>query len=405
MPSSPKQIIAITSTRSEDSRRLLRSIGAYCNQSQPWSILVDDDLRSVNNQAWLFSKQWDGILVNIFDPSIVLGCKQRGIPCIDLNDESDIVPGVPKIRPDNEAMGHLVAEHYKERGYRRFAFCGFSDQHWSEERKRGFIEAVTLLGYKCFDFETIYRDEHKTLHPDLVPDWEHQERERIKQWLKALPQPIAIMAANDHRATQLIDACSELGINVPNDIAIVGANDNTLRCELRQPSISSIPINAKAMAKLTVDTMNGLIAGNAVPFVEKRVEPLDVVTRQSSDALAISDPTIARATLLIRNRHGIEVDVPGLAKQVHSSRSQLERGFRKHLGHSPQTEIRLAQSAYVKELLLTTNLPINEIATVTGFKHPEYMNVVFKKLTGETPGQFRIRTSDTVHNASQQATT
>ncbi|MBK1876695.1 XylR family transcriptional regulator [Pelagicoccus mobilis] len=390
-----KQIIIITSTIADEARRFLRSIGAQSRQKTPWRIHLDENLEGQPNVDWIFSKPWDGVITNCFDQSIVKGCVERGIPCIDLNDDTPIVSGVPKIRPDNEAMGHMVAEHFKERGYTNFAFCGYRGEVWSEERRNGFEEAVKLLGSECNSFETSFRDEDKTVHLLNEPDWEQSERERIKKWISTLPQPVAIMAANDHRATQVIDACQELDIQVPNEAAIVGANDNTVRCELRHPSISSIPVNAKAKAKTIADTLNALMAGGEAPFEEYRVEPLEVVCRQSSDALAIADPIIARATQLIRKQHGIDMDVANLAQQVSSSRSQLERGFRKHLGHSPQTEIRQVQVAYVKQLLLTTNVPANEIALLAGFKHPEYMNVVFKKVTGETPGQFRHRISDT----------
>lgn len=391
----PKQIIIITPTIADEARRFLCSIGAQSGQAVPWRIHLDENLEGKTNLDWLFSKSWDGVIVNRFNQAIAKGCVKRGIPCIDINDESPIMPGVPKIRPDNEAMGHMVAEHFKERGYTNFAFCGYAGQVWSEERRAGFSDAAKLLGRNCQFFETSYRDEDKTIHLVKQPDWEHTERARIKEWLKTLPQPVAIMAANDHRATQVIDACQELGIHVPNDAAIVGANDNSVRCELRHPSISSIPVNAKAKAKMIAETLNTLMAGGDAPFVEERIEPLEVVCRQSSDALAIKDPIIAKAAHIIRKQHGTEIDVESLAKQVNSSRSQLERGFRKFLGHSPQAEIRQVQVSYVKELLLTTSLPANEIALLAGFKHPEYMNVVFKKVTGETPGQYRHRISDT----------
>lgn len=389
--SEPKRVIIITDTGSDETRRLLLAIAAHERQAANWQIHLDEKLKSVADPSWLFDKKWDGVIVNAFNTEIVRGCLERRIPCIDINDETPSIPGAPKVRPDNEAFGHIVAEHFSERGYENFAYCGFSGESWSEERMSGFLEATQLLGSKCEVFETPYRHSSQILNIDLDPDWDKKECEGIKHWLKSLKLPTAIMAPNDQRAIHLIDASLALGLQIPNEIAIVGTNNNSIRCELRYPSISSIPVNAKAMGKVIVDTLNNLMKGE-VPKVQKfRIEPLDVVVRQSSDSLAISDPIIAKATNLIRKKRGIDLQVEEIAEEVHSSRSQLERGFRKHLGHSPQAEIRRVQISYVKQLLLNTELSANQIALKAGFKHPEYMNVVFKKVTGETPGAFRSR--------------
>ncbi len=390
-----KNILISTSTRREGTRLMIRAIAAYGDVSSTWRIYIDDDMRAASDTEWLFSKEWDGIVLNSSNQEIAKQCQSRGIPCIDINDETGSIPGIPKIRPDNAGLGHIAAEHLRDRGFRRFAYCGFSDQKWAQERKNGFREAVELMDSPIEVFETAYQDSENQLRPKTEFDWHRNETESISQWLKTLKTPVGIMACNDLRAVQIIDACIDLEARLPDDFAIIGGGNEAFRCEIRQPSISSVPVNFHEHGRCIARTMQALLNKEADVPAEQLIEPTDAILRQSSDALAIDDPIVERAVRVLRDANGIGITVDQLAKAASSSRSQLERGFRKYFGHSPQTEIRQCQIAYIKSLLTGTDMTLYDIALVLGFKHPEYMSVVFKKLTGESPGVYRERMAET----------
>ncbi|KAF0092950.1 MAG: LacI family transcriptional regulator [Puniceicoccaceae bacterium 5H] len=381
MPSR-KKIALIVETRLEENVRVLNGMAAYLRFEGKWSAFIDDRAEAVHRPEWLFREHWDGIIVRHSCTRIIEECLQRGIPCVDLSDDTRTVSGVPKVRPDNVAIGHVGAEHLMERGHKHFAYCGFSSESWSLERRQGFTESLKLAGFEPVVFESAYDVETE-------PHWDIEEEQRISEWLAPLPRPIAIMACNDLRALQVVKACRLLNIEVPEEISVLGVNNETIRCEMAHPALSSVPVNALAYGKTAAATLDALMAGEPIPAAEQLIEPTEVVARRSTDALAIEDPVIAKALNFIRERATSGITVEEVVKQSHISRSLLERRFRKYLARSPQMEIRHVQVQRIKQMLAETDYPLATIAELAGFEHPEYMSVVFKRITHLTPGQFR----------------
>lgn len=156
-----------------------------------------------------------------------------------------------------------------------------------------------------------------------------------------------------------------------------------------RPPLSSVAPNPERIGYEAAALLDHLMAGGQPPQQELLVEPLGVTTRQSTDVLALDDSTLAAAVRYIREHACEGITVPEVLKRVPLRRIELERQFRKYLGHSPQAEIRAVQLKRIKQLLAETDLPLEQIARLAGYKHPEYMNVVFKRLTGQTPGRYR----------------
>lgn len=384
MPASEtKSVALVLQTRLEENVSILKGIAAYERNHADWAFFLDDQAMSVTNPSWLFRKDWDGVLCRHRFPMILEECVKRGIPCVDLEDSLRAIPGVPKVRPDNRAVGHVGAEHFLDRGFRHFAFCGFDSEHWAVERRSGFVEALAAMNLKCETLETQYSHE-------LTPDWDLQEQARIRDWLRTLPHPCGIMACNDLRALQVINAAHEIGLRIPEEIAVVGANNETVRAEISHPPLSSVPLNALDWGHQAAQLLHAMMQGATVA-AESFVDPLPVVVRRSTDALAIEDPAIAEALRIIHLEACHNLRVEELARRVSVSRSLLERRFRKLLRRTPQEEIRNARISRTKQLLIETDKTLAEIAEMTGFEHPEYLSVMFKRLTNETPRDFRQR--------------
>jgi len=212
--------------------------------------------------------------------------------------------------------------------------------------------------------------------------------------LKPLPKPIAIMACNDMRALQVIGAAHSTGFLVPEEVAILGANNDLIRCDLADPALSSVAPNAFQSGFRAANMLRDMLAGRRPKELDQRVEAIGVVTRHSTDVLAVEDRNVVSALSFIREEacNGISVDL--VLQHAHTSRSQLERKFRQHIGRSPQAEIRRVQLKKIRQLLLETDFPLKRIAELTGFEHMEYMCVLFKRLTGESPGTFRASMQD-----------
>jgi LacI family transcriptional regulator len=379
------QVLLIFLTRIEDSMPMLKGISHYERTHEIWTAFHDDQAHAEKDSHWLSSRKWDGVISRHTSPQLVKTCARRRIPLVDLHD-APAFPGVPKIRPDNVSIGHQGAEHFMERGHQHFGFSGYSSESWSRERRDGFMEALQLAGRKC--------DLHDVSYPgDLTPIWDSEQITTLGDWLRNLPKPVAIMACNDMRAQQIITAAHLNNMLVPDEVAVLGVNNDPLRCELAYPQLSSVAPNAFMSGYQAAETLAGMLQGRRPANYDARIEPSGVVTRLSTDTLAIADRSVGAAISFIRERACRGITVDEVVKHAHASRSQLEKKFRAHLGRSPQAEIRRVQIGKIRQLLAETDFPLKRVAELTGFEHVEYMCVLFKRVTGDSPGVFRKKSS------------
>jgi len=371
---------------------MLKGITHYERSHGKWAAFLDDEARAENDPRWLRGKRWNGVISRHTTPALVRGCAELGIPLVDLND-CPAYPGVPKVRPDNVALGHLGAEHFLERGFVNFGYSGFGNLGWACERRDGYLEALRLAGRSCELFEVDYPGE-------TTPLWDARQTTALAAWLSGLRKPVAVMSCVDMRAFQAIGAAQSVGLLVPEEVALIGVNNDAIRCELSYPPLSSVAPNAFQSGYHAAEMLDRMMAGAPPGARELLIEPLGVVTRPSSDILAIDDKTMANALGFIRERACHGTNVEQVMRAAFASRSQLEKKFRRFLGRSPQAEIRRVQVAKIRQLLVETDFPLKKIADLTGFEHVEYMCVVFKRLTGESPGGYRKKTQAKVGPAT-----
>lgn len=392
-PTSPAmrpKVLLVILMRFEEAARILQGIVQHERSHRQWSTFLDDEARTESDPGFLRGEKWGGVISLHTSPALVQNCAELGIPLVDLHDTRPF-PGVPKIRPDNTAIGHLGAEHFLERGFRNFAFCGFGNEGWSCERRDGFTEALRLAGHSCTVLDIEY--------PGVItPEWDAEQTTLLSAWLESLPKPVAIMACVDVRAFQVIAAATRAELHVPEEIALLGVNNDVMRCELSYPSLSSVAIDAHQSGYRAAEVLDRMIHGEDPGPLDVRIEPLHVVTRLSTDILAVGDKNVTTALSFIRQRACQGLSVDEVVAHASLSRSQLERKFRHFIGRSPQAEIRRVQVDRIKEMLTETDLPLKDIASTTGFEHSEYLSVVFKRLTGTTPGKYRKRTQSTIRS-------
>jgi LacI family transcriptional regulator len=219
------------------------------------------------------------------NPSLARVMAKRRIPLIDLNDWYRGL-GFPQIVSDMEAIGALGAEHLIERGFRNLAFCGFSGELWCNERQAGFARVAREHGGNlCGTYATPWAD--LRAHPWQV------ERDWIARWLRTLPRPLGVMACNDVRGQHVLDACAQIKASVPDEIAVVGVDNSEPFCELCSPPLSSVVPNAERIGYEAAALLDGWLRGEKVEPITRKILPLNVVARQSTDTLAIEDLPIA----------------------------------------------------------------------------------------------------------------
>jgi LacI family transcriptional regulator len=367
----------------EESTTMLKGIALYTRSHRAWQAFLDDEAKAEGDPSWIRERRWSGVISRHTTPGMVEACAGLKIPLVDLSDSEPYL-NVPKIRPDNAGVGHLGAEHFLERGFRHLAFSGFGNCGWACERRDGFVEAARLE-----DREVVV---HDVDYPgDLTPDWDDAQTAQLVQWLDQLPKPVGVMACNDMRALQVMAAAEAAQLPVPEQVAILGANNDSVRCDLAYPPLSSVATDPFQSGHLAAETLDRLMRGLPVEHPQLRVDPRGVVTRHSTDVLAVDDRNVAAALSFIREHACDGITVDQVLRRAAASRSQLEKKFRRYLGRSPQAEIRRVQIERIQRLLGETDYPLKKIAELTGFEHEEYMSVVFKRITKLTPGEFRRR--------------
>jgi LacI family transcriptional regulator len=371
------RVALLIETSNEYARDLLRGIIAYIREHRPWSIYLSEQGRGGAPPAWL--RHWDGhgIIARIENRHIARAVRATGLPAVDVS-AARLVPELPWVETDDQAISALAAEHLLERGFRHFAFCGAERFQWSLWRRDAFVATIRAAGYDC----QVFADGGGPAD---------QEQARLGRWVRGLAKPVGVMAAYDLRGRQVIDACREEEIAVPDELAVVGVDNDELICELCDPPMSSVRPQAERTGYAAARLLDEMLNGRPLRERALRIAPQAVITRRSSDVLAIEDAEISALVRFIRDNACDGIDVGDLLRRTALSRRVLESRFRALFGHTPHEQILRAKLARVKELLLDSELTLAEIAERSGFAHVEYLSVVFKKKVGQTPSAFRAK--------------
>jgi LacI family transcriptional regulator len=381
----PRVALLIESSRSYG-RELLMGIAKYLRIHGPWSIEFEEGDPAEHFPKWFERWKWDGVIARVFTPKMAEVLERAGAPVVDLSGnlpESRFA----RIRSDEEAVGALAAEHLLARGFKNFAFFGFNGMDWSDWRRATFERRLAASGFTCHAFESESPSPSRSA-AESGAYGERQERE-VMAWLRGLPKPCGVMACNDVRGRTLLNCCREIGVPVPDEVAVIGVDKDEIFCELSDIPLSSVILNTQQIGFEAAALLDRLMAGESAQPACILVKPIGVMARQSTDVLAIDDPHLAAALKLIRERACDGLNVDSLLKSIPLSRSVLERRFAQILGSSPKAEILRVRLERVCRLLAESDLSLAEISHKAGFEHPEYMSRLFKKKMGITPGEFR----------------
>lgn len=377
-------VLLIVETAMSFGRGVLEGISQYLVENPPWSVQLDLRELMVTPPAWLKSWDGDGIITRSTTPEMAALISKSGIPTVNLTDIYGD-PRIPSIWNDHDAIGQLAAEHLLQRGLRHFAFCGFTHHHWSEARHRGFKNHVLQhdANADVLFHSSDWAQARRT-------GWETQQA-KIVQWLLDLPKPIGVLACNDFRGQHVLEACRVAQISVPDQVAVIGVDNDQVICDFCQPSLSSVIPAADRIGFEAARMLDQLMRNEEPIERHVKIAPLGIAARQSTDVMTIDDAEVVAALKIIRERACDGLSVAEILEKIPIARSSLERRFTKFIGRSPQAEIRNVQMKRAQQLLRETKLPLFQVASLTGFKHSEYFSVVFKRETGQTPGQYRCR--------------
>ncbi|WP_437203580.1 substrate-binding domain-containing protein [Planctomicrobium sp. SH664] len=323
----------------------------------------------------------EGILARIGNQA--LGETIRGLnrPVVDLKG---IVPdlGIPYVGSDHRAVGEVAIDHLWEKGLRHFSFCALppSTANYREARFKWFARRVAKRKGEVHPGPVI--------NEAMLESWEARQTQ-LASWLQALPKPIGIMTCQDDSGLQVIEACRRAAISVPEQVAVIGVDDDELQCNICCPPLTSIDLNAEQIGYEAAALLNRMMNGEETLSGSTLIPPRGVVPRQSTDLLAVDDPNVVRALRVIQEQACRGLRVGDLLKVVPLSRATLEKRFRETIGRTPKAEITRVQIERATKHLVDTDDSLEAIARSVGLRDARYLCDVFHRKLGCTPGAYR----------------
>lgn len=367
-------------------RALFLGIAKFVREHHEWSVQSEEWKWTDPLPGWLHHWDGDGVIGRVETQQMAARLQQLGVPVVDVRG-SVANTGLPLIDTDDRKVAELAAEHLMDRGFRHYAFCGFVGANYSDKRSHWFQECLAQSGFSC----AIYVPPEQQREAQTT-GYERQGllfQENLGQWLQSLPKPVGMMACNDIRGQQVLNLCRRHELVVPEEVAVIGVDNDEVLCELSDPPLSSVAPNARGIGYDAAVLLERMMAGDDAPPEPVLVPPLGIVTRRSTDVLAINDPQLAIGLRYIREHAFDPITINEVAKAAGMSRRIFERRFVAQMGRPPKAEVLRLRLERVKQLLIDTEWSLAEIAERTGFNYGEYLHTVFTQKTGITPGKFR----------------
>ena len=351
-----------------------------------WDLLLYEDFRS--RPQSILSWEGDGVIADFDDPEIVNLLADGHLPVVGVGGSyhraNDYPPGIPYVATDNAKLVGLAYDHLIDMGLQRFALYSMPPaptNKWAQEREHAFIQRIEADGMWPEIFNGM---------PTFALDWGLILNHLI-DWLRTLPKPVGIIAVTDSRARQILQACVMDGISVPEEVAIMGIDDDPLLRMLTRIPISSVAQGTRKMGKIAAEILHRKLTGAPLQKLRIMVPPEGINPQASSRHQPINHPYVMRALHYIRQFAAQGVKVAQVADYVGVSRTTLESHFRRQFGRSVHDEILAFKLQQVRQLLEKGDLSCAEVARNCGFTTVQYMYAVFRRELGCSPLEYRAQ--------------
>lgn len=385
MPDACPRVALLIETSREYGRALLRGVMRYARLHGPWSFyLTPGDF----SQAVPEMTHGSGIIARVETPEVAEAILATNLPAVILDPDPMVLEQVPGltnlsvVSSDSEGAARMCAEHFLERGFQNFGFVGLWGRVWSQRRQDAFCSAIGDAGFQT-QIYPLPRDE-----ADF--GWE-REQSLLARWIEELPTPVGIMACNDDRGRSVLEACRLAGAHVPEEVAVIGVDNDELFCELSDPPLSSVTLNAEHGGYRTAHLLDQLMRNNTPQQQRLIVEPVEIVTRRSTDVKMMETREVGLALSFIHRNRSRNFTVDEIAQSVGVSRRNLEVKFRRSTGRTILAEVQRIRLNHAMRMLRETDLPIPLVADSSGYSSASYLTQVFRKEMGATPAKYRSR--------------
>jgi LacI family transcriptional regulator len=380
-----QRIALVYNARSEFDVKVMGGVAAYFQDQRSSGSETGSDamLVQVHDVNEVHSWQADGVVANLDHPRTAFAAAESRVPVVGFGDgfgSGSRKPSIPYFFANNEAIGEMAAAHLFEKALRRFAYVtlgGAPRNAWDEQREQAFVRHASKRGGECWVYA-----EPNVAQSRLCAQF------ALGEWLRQLPKPIGVMAANDECAKEVLECCRLFEFDVPRQVAVIGVDNNDLMCRLSWPSLTSVERGASRIGYEAATHLHRLMDGKKASsdFV---IEPTSVVVRQSTTVSADHDPFVLRAVQFIESHYAQSIKVSDVVSAAGISESVLECRFVKTLGRTIYAAIREARLEHVRRLVSDTEVPLKQIAPETGFSSVQHMTTLFRKAFGQSPARYR----------------
>ncbi len=375
------RVMLLFDTSMKTGRDMLIGISKYSNLNSTWELcriplFYWEPPRKKKDSGFWGIEDADGIIIGDMKKRVKV---TANTPFVVLSQD-DLIPNVPNVITEGDKIGNIAAEHLIDLGHKNFAYCGFKGVSWSEERSESFSKRIAQSGFEIHIYQpSKYRG---------GASWQKKQLFMI-DWLNSLPKPIGLMACNDNRGLQIIEACKFAGIRIPEDIAVIGVDNDKVTCQVCSPTLTSIDLNFERAGYEAAELLDRLMAGEEFSGQHIFVQTTRIVQRESTGTLVIKDDLVAQAVSFIRKNAAKHIGAADVIDEVPASRRVLERRFRKELGRSILAEIRRVRIERIARMLLETNLSVSQIALNLGFSDVSHITRFFRSMKGMSMLEYR----------------
>ena len=360
--------------------RVRHGIVEYARSHGSWSFAIMPEMLTPSVE-WLRHARLDGALALVVTPEDMKRVRALDFPVINL--AGHLKPSViPSVMVNHRSIGEMAAEFFACRGFRRIAYYGTSNMWYSQQRFEGFSGVAKRSGIQCQALMT------GTLR---TPSYRWRDQHRaLLGWVRGLRPPVGILASIDLRAAMVVDACQEAGLRVPDDVAVMGVDNDPAVCELCTVPVTSVSRNDRRVGWEAAALLDRLMNGETPPGAPVFVAPERIVQRVSTETFAVDDAFVAGLLVEMRARLDKPFGVEWLMEKTGRSRRWLELHFRKTLGKPPYAVINQLRVAKAQELLAgKARLSLTDVAAQCGFSDLRRFRIVFRQMTGMLPKTFR----------------
>lgn len=378
------RLICMTDFTEKYASSLLQGILRYSQETEPWVIckMPPEFCRQHGVSGVIeWAKGWKAdAIIGQFEPTDDVSLfEKNGIVAI-AQDYKQRFQDIPNITSDYRLAGRQAAEYYIGKGFNHFAFFGYENVVWSDERWEGFFQY--LQEYGLGDHVSDYR------HQSLDQMW-YYESEPLTRWLQSLEHPVALFAADDSMASKIVEACTACGLRMPADVAVLGVDNDEIMCGLTYPALSSMNTGVEKAGYDVAQLIHGIIKDSGAKKEDIYVRSLGVVERSSTDIIAAKNPYIQRALQFIHSNISRPLHVNDIVGRLPMSRRLFEQRFFEETGTSPHNYIVDLRMKRFAQLLLSSDESIDELSFYIGVPDGKNISRQFKSRMGMSPNEYR----------------